>query len=101
MRAPALACLACIVLAAPLAAQEAPAEKPLKPLSLSLPASTAECLKTLEVVVEHALDADLLDDQIDEAEVHLEKFEEACNDSRFADALAEAKAVEKLVKMNK
>lgn len=79
----------------------ADAPQPPKPLALSLPTSLEQCLTTLTLVLDHAEAADLLDDQIDEAEEHLAKLETACHDSRFEDALAEARAIEKLVAMNK
>lgn len=98
------AAFTCLLAAAPALAEqskEAATDKPAKALALSLPASTDECLKQLEAVLEQALDADMLDDQVDEAEEHLEKLEAACHDGRFAEALSEAKAVEKLISMNK
>lgn len=103
MRAPLFAAVACLLFALPcIAADEAAPEKAVaKPLALSLPADADDCLKTLEAVLEHALDADLLDDQIDETETHLEKLETACHDGRFPEALEEAKAIEKIVAMNK
>lgn len=86
---------------APVHAEEAAAAKTPRAIELKLPASIDECLRTLESALEYAVEADLLDDQIDEAETHLEKLETACHDGRFAEALEEAKAVEKIVAMNK
>ena len=103
MRAPVFAAVACLLFAVPgIAAEEAVPEKAAaKPLALALPANTDDCLKTLEAVLEHALDADLLDDQIDETETHLEKLETACHDGLFPEALEQARAIEKIVAMNK
>lgn len=101
MRATLLAGIAGLMLAPACFAEDAPTLKAAKPLELALPGNTDDCLRTLEVVLEHALDADLLDDQIDEAEQHLEKLEIACHDGRFPEALEEAKAIQKIVAMNK
>lgn len=86
---------------APARAEESAGERPSRTLELKLPANVDECLRTLETVLEYAVEADLLDDQIEEAETHLEKLETACHDGRFDEALAEAKAVEKIVATNK
>ena len=86
----------------PLSAEETAREEA-RPRSLELqtPTSLDECLRTLEIVLEHAVEADLLDDQIDEAESHLEKLETACHEGRFDEALTEARAVVKIVATNK
>lgn len=76
-------------------------EKAPKGLTLNVPASTLDCLKTLESVLESALDADLLDDQMEEAELELEKLETACHDQKFNEAIQAAKAIEKLILANK
>lgn len=80
---------------------EATADQAPRALELKVPANVDECLRTLEAVLEHAVEADLLDDQIDEAETHLEKLETACHDGRFDEAFAEAQAVQKIVSTNK
>lgn len=65
------------------------------------PASTDDCLELLTAVVEFALDADMLDDQVDKAEEQLEEMETACHDRRFGDAVTAAKAVAQLIAANK
>lgn len=106
MRAIVTAGVACLMLAVPCAAEtdkskEAASTPSAKPLTLKQPTSKDECLQTLEAVFAHALEADLLDDQAEEAELHLERLEVACLDGNFADALIEAKAVERIVATNK
>lgn len=101
MRQLAAACCAALLVSGHCAAEEATQAGAPKPLVLVLPASTDDCLKTLEDVLERALGADLLDDQLDEAEGHFDKLETACIDGRFPDALEQALAIEKLVSMNK
>lgn len=101
MRAPALACLACLAAALPAAAEEPKIVKEATPLVLTLPADTNSCLATMEAVLQRALETDLLDDQIDEAETHLDKLEAACHDGKFPEALERAKAVEKILATNK
>lgn len=95
------ACCAALLALTPCAAQEATPASINKPLVLVLPVNTDDCLKTLEAVLEHALSADLLDDQLDEAEGRFDKLETACIDGRFPEALEQAQAIEKLVSMNK
>ena len=101
MRLPLIAGLACAIAALPCAAQDATADKVTKALELALPASTEDCFKTLEAVLQRALDADLLDDQIDQAELHLDKLESACQDGKFSEALEEARALERILATNK
>ena len=106
MRAIVTAGVACLMLAVPCAAEtdkskDAASAPAAKQLSLKLPTSKDECLQTLEAVFAHALEADLLDDQAEEAELHLERLEAACIDGKFADAMIEAKAIEKIVATNK
>lgn len=95
------ACCAAFLTATACAAEETTQAPIAKPLVLVLPASTDDCLKTLEAVLDHALSADLLDDQLDEAEGRFEQLETACIDGRFPEALEHAQAIEKLVSMNK
>lgn len=95
------ACCAVFLTLTPCAAEEAPQTQLDKPLVLVLPANTDDCLKTLEAVLERALSADLLEDQLDEAEGKFDKLETACIDGRFPEALEHAQAIEKLVAMNK
>lgn len=90
-----------LIAIAPGYAEEAATQKPPGVIELKLPANVDECLRTLEAVLESAVEADLLDDQIDEAEGHLEKLETACHDGRFSEALAKAQAVQKIVSTNK
>lgn len=101
MRQLVAACCAAFMALTPCAAQEATQASINKPLVLALPVNTDDCLKTLEAVLEHALSADLLDDQLDEAEGRFDKLETACIDGRFPEALEQAQAIEKLVSMNK
>lgn len=101
MRAIALAVLLAASGFSAASAESTVEKEAIKPLHLVLPINTDDCLKTLEKVLERTLDADLLDDQIDEAEGRFEKLETACIDGRFAEALEEAVAIEKLVAMNK
>lgn len=103
MRGISIAGLAFLLAAATsLAAEpEAPAEKPEPALVLEQPTSTDECLSTMDKVLERALHADLLDDQIEEAETELAKMEDHCLDQRFAEALEAAKAVAKILASNK
>ncbi len=82
-------------------AEEAKPAETFKPLVLALPVSTDDCLKTLEAVLDHALAADLLDDQLDEAEGRFDTLETACIEGRFPEALEQAQAIDKLVSMNK
>jgi len=92
---------AAFLMSFPSLAEEAKPAETVKPLVLALPVSTDDCLKTLEAVLDHALAADLLDDQLDEAEGSFDKLETACIEGRFSDALEQAQAIEKLVAMNK
>lgn len=101
MRAAALACLSIVIATNPLSAQQAGPAKERIPLVLTQPVTIDDCLTTLETVLQRALEADLLDDRIDEAESHLDRFEAACHAGQFSDALAQAKAVEKLLATNK
>jgi len=101
MRAYFAAACAVLTFCAPGYAGEASADQVPRALELKVPANVDECLRTLEAVLEHAVEADLLDDQIDEAETHLEKLETACHDGRFDEAFAEAQAVQKIVSTNK
>lgn len=98
--------LSAIVLAASAgmgSAEEAASEgsKPPEPLKLEEPASVDVCLGMLEKVIEHALGADLLDDQIDKSELELERMESACYDKRFPEALDAAKMIVAIVATNK
>ena len=101
MRPLVAACCAAFLTATACAAEDAPQNQITKPLALVLPVNTDDCLKTLEAVLEHALGADLLDHQLDEAEGRFEQLETACIDGRFPKALDHAQAIEKLVSMNK
>lgn len=101
MRATLLAAVLAVWVWTPARAETEPPKDAPRPLQLALPANTDECIRTLEKVLAHALDADLLDDQIDEAEGIFEKLETACIDGRFGDALEQAIAIERLVAMNK
>ena len=101
MRVSLIAGFACVLAAVPCAAQDQPAERAAKPLSLVLPTNTKDCLATLEEIVQRAIEIDLLDDQVDETEAHLEKLEAACHDGNFAEALAEAKAIERILTMSR
>jgi hypothetical protein len=102
MRATTICLAALFAMAAPCLAQDAKQDQPVKPaVVLTPPASTQECLEALATVLQRAVEANLLDDQIDAAETHLEKLEAACVDGRFAEALDEAKAIEKLLATNK
>jgi hypothetical protein len=85
----------------PVSAEETPAAPPPQYIALALPVSTADCLEKLEAVLQRAVEVDLLDDQIDEAELHLEKFEDACYNERFNEALNEGEAIERIVASNK
>ncbi len=93
-----------------LAAQQPPAdpepgtkaESPTaKPLVMELPSTVEECLALFEAVLEHTLDADLLDDQVDEAEAELENMEGACLEKRFPDAIGAAQVVAGILATNK
>ncbi len=101
MRLLVAACGAALLMSVPCTAEEAKQAGIAKPLVLTLPASSGDCLKTLEAVLDHALAADLLDDQLGEAEGRFEKLETACIEGRFPDALEHAQAIVKLVSMNK
>lgn len=101
MRQIVAACCAAFLMAVPCTAEEARQTVAGKPLALTLPANSDECLKTLEAVLEHALAADLLDDQLNEAEGRFERLETACIEGRFSEALEHAQAIDKLVSMNK
>ena len=101
MRPLVAACCAGFLTATACTAEEAPQTQITKPLALVLPINTDDCLKTLEAVLEHALSADLLDDQLDEAEGRFEQLETACIDGRFPEALEHAQAIAKLLSMNK
>ena len=65
------------------------------------PASVDDCLKQLDVLVAEAEAADLLDDQIDLAEIALGKMERQCVASHFGEAMAAAGEVHKLLATNK
>ena len=103
--APAALCLllsaGSLMFAGTIAFAEDEKEKVPEPIVLTLATSTEECLKTLEAIVERAEDADMLDDQVDEAEAELERMDSHCNEQRFDDALQSAKAVMALVDANK
>ncbi len=101
MRLPALAAAIMVAIAAGPAAAEAEKAKPAEPLVLVQPDSTEACLTTLEAVVERAEAADMLDDQVDEAEAELERMDGHCHEKRFAEALTSAKIVMALVTANK
>lgn len=101
MRAIIVSMAAAIGVCSPTAAQEKPDEKMPHPHVLTEPANTEACLKTMEVVLQRALDADLVDEQATVAEEHLDKLETACLAGRFTDALDEAKAIEKILAVSK
>ena len=101
MRLTALAAAVMLAFAATPAAAEAEKAKPVEPLVLVQPDSTEACLTTLEAVVERAEEADMLDDQVDEAEAELERMDAHCHEKRFSEALTSAKAVMALVVANK
>ena len=101
MRAILPAVVVALALSVPAIAEESPGKDAPKTVQLVLPATTDDCIRTLESSLERALEADLLDDQIDEAEGIFEKLETACIDGRFDEALEQAKAIERLVAMNK
>jgi hypothetical protein len=118
MRAIVAAGVACLLLIAPCAAETdagkdaaaapvaapSPAPPPAaaaNPQPLQLASTKEECLQTLELVLTRALEADLLDDQVEEAEKQLERFEVACIEGEFTVALTAARAIEKLVGTNK
>ena len=65
------------------------------------PASVEDCLKQLEVLVTQAHAIDLLDDQVDIAEVELGRMESHCVAKDFTDARAAADEVEKILATNK
>ena len=75
--------------------------RPLAPPHLEEPANVDSCLSLLERVIEHALAADMLDDQIEKSEAELERMETACYDKRFIEALDAAKTVALIVAANK
>lgn len=87
--------LASIVVALTLAAS------PLTATAAVPPASVEDCLKQLEALVTKAHALDLLDDQIDIAEVELGRMESHCIAKDFADARAAADEVEKILATNK
>ncbi len=108
--------IACLLLAGPSAAQtdaskdappapatgEVQAQVPMaRPSAGQQPGSKDECLQALELTLARALEVELLDDQIDEAELHLERFEAACLEGKFEEALTEAVAIEKILVTNK
>lgn len=101
MRLPALAAAAMLAFAVPPAVAEAEKSKPAEPLELVQPDSTEACLQTLQAVIDRAEEADMLDDQADEAEAELERMDGHCHEKRFAEALTSAKAVLVLVAANK
>ena len=72
-----------------------------QPPAMVQPADVDDCLAFVETVLVYAVDADLLDDQIEEAETELEKMEAACYSKRFDDALEFAKAIVTIVSSNK
>ena len=72
-----------------------------KTIALHLPATVDGCLEFVEKVLEHALEADLLDDQIEQSEAELEEMENACHEKRFSDALQSAKTIADIVATNK
>ncbi len=98
-----MACAAVLTLGRPAFAQEAAAVpvKPVEALQFQQPDSVDGCLGLLEKVIEHALGADMLDDQIDKSEAELERMESACYDKRFSEAVDAAKVVVNLVAANK
>ncbi len=65
------------------------------------PTSVEDCLKQLEELVSKAHALNLLDDQIDIAEVELGRMESHCVAKDFADARAAADEVEKIIATNK
>lgn len=65
------------------------------------PASVEDCLKQLEELVTKAHAINLLDDQIDIAEVELGRMESHCVSKDFTDARAAADEVEKILATNK
>ena len=101
-----------MALASGLAAQQSPADPApalgaqdtpmvIKPLVIELPSTVEGCLALFEAVLQHSLDADLLDDQVDEAEVELENMEGACLEKRFPNALSAAKVIAGILATNK
>jgi hypothetical protein len=89
-----------ILLGSPLAAETGNDRRP-QPTALVLPATTDDCLQVMEVVLERTLAADLLDEQIEQAEVELARMEDNCLDQRFAEAVEAAREVERIVASNK
>jgi hypothetical protein len=92
-----------LALGAPLRAEPEPGEtaKLTQPLQFEEPATVDNCLNLLERIIEHALGADMLDDQIDKSEAELERMETACYEKRFPEALDAAKAIAGIVASNK
>lgn len=86
---------------ATLAAALALAATPMAALAAVPPTSVEDCLKQLEELVTKAHAIDLLDDQIDIAEVELGRMESHCMAKDFTDARAAAEEVEKILATNK
>ncbi len=101
MRLPALIAAVMVAFAAGPVAAEPEKAKPAEQLVLVQPDSTEACLTTLEAIIDRAEEADMLDDQVDEAEAELERMDGHCHEKRFAEALISAKAVMALVAANK
>ena len=77
------------------------AATPMTAVAAVPPASVEDCLKQLAELVTKAHAIDLLDDQIDIAEVELGRMESHCMAKDFTDARAAADEVEKILATNK
>lgn len=89
MKALTLACLVSGALAFGCAAAEAPAK------------SLDECLQRMETLIGETEAAQLLDDQVDEAEVLFGQMERSCYDSQFPEAAAAVDALQRILSSNK